>query len=678
MKRNLKLQILAIITVLMLVVPIVPVMATSTNTDVARIGNTSYTTFEEALQNVTLEDNKIVLLANVTLTDTVNITENLIIDLNGNKITGAERLFSVQGCEFTVTGTGSLEETAPNYAPIVVKGSNNVADKNYTIVNVGKDVTLKGWAGLFVTPYSSTENCAYGIVINCDGKINSVLDTAGKNGHGLYVNGKIQHIQNAPTINISKTAQVTSQGTGIYAAGYAVWNINGANISGEKAGLAIKSGIFNNNDAVISSTGEDSTPTSAYSNGINASGAAIQIESNNDYAGQIELNIENGTFTSTNACAFYEYVATDTAETAVKSLSIENGNFVAATGKNVFKVSQQFTTDITKFITGGTYSSDVTNYLADGYVCKKLGNNHVVGIENEVTLVKGTVESGTITTTTQKALQGETVELVIKAKEGYEFKTVTVKDALKNVIEVKDGKFVMPNSAVTVEATFEKLTQKTEVPTIDPTQEVQTPVVGVTDEEKVNDVLLDALKEAAVTDETLARALETQNVEVVVDLKEVEINENLQKEVDELLKDKDGDVKIAKFFDVSLLIKANGQKIGELTELGEAIEFTIQLPEDLQVTSEGTERVFYIVREHNGEYELIEATLSEDGKYLTFSSDKFSFYTLAYVDVASKVVAEKDDTPKTGDIVLEVCSALAIISVVGIIVFAKNNKKSRK
>ena len=52
------------------------------------------------------------------------------------------------------------------------------------------------------------------------------------------------------------------------------------------------------------------------------------------------------------------------------------------------------------------------------------------------------------------AKPNETVTLTPKPNPGFKLDTYTVKDASDNDIEVIDNKFTMPNSAVTVSATF--------------------------------------------------------------------------------------------------------------------------------------------------------------------------------------------------------------------------------
>ena len=203
-----------------------------------------------------------------------------------------------------------------------------------------------------------------------NGTINAINDINGDEGIGIYVNGNIQHENNSPIINLSDTANITSTGNGIYAAGYATYNINGAHISGVEAALGIKSGIFNILDGTIIGTGEDKTPTTGNNNGINASGTDIQIESNPGYAGNIELNITKGTIRSNHSNVIYEYTV-NTSKTNVKAININGGTYVSEDNKPVFLLSDNFKQTHKKFISGGTFSSDPSLYLKGGYTVTK-------------------------------------------------------------------------------------------------------------------------------------------------------------------------------------------------------------------------------------------------------------------------------------------------------------------
>ena len=148
----------------------------------------------------------------------------------------------------------------------------------------------------------------------------------------------------------------------------------------------------------------------------------------------------------------------------------------------------------------------------------------------------------------------------------------------------------------------------------------------------------------------------------------------------------------------------------KLSTVKEAIKFTVEVPSELKADiPEGYTRIFYIIRNHNGAIDVWE-TKEVDGK-LSFESDKFSTYAIAYKDVKEEVVtpptvegetgkeeAEQQpevapeakpetepevkpevkpttpDVPKTGDNVV-MFAVLAVVAMAGIVVAIKMRKK---
>lgn len=343
------------------------------------------------------------LTANLDVSAVVTIDKELTIDLNGYDISLLNKSYLlVKGGNLTVTGKGTIKEVTPYWSAIMVNGSTDASASNYSVVTVGKDVTLYGWSGVFIQ--QSSTNTAYGVNVTVNGTINAVTDVAeDSTGEGVYINGKIQHTTNAPVITLGETAVITSDGVGIYAAGYAVWNINGATITGVESALAIKSGEFNITDGTFTATGPDVRPTEGYGNGINPSGSVIQVESNTGYAGNVELNITGGNFVSENGVVVYEYLASNATETAVESIEIAGGDFVSGVDEDgeylaVFDVSTSFETNNTEFVTGGTFTTDE-------------GEKYVSADEEFVVTADGnyTLASNTVVFTMTGVLNGEVI-----------------------------------------------------------------------------------------------------------------------------------------------------------------------------------------------------------------------------------------------------------------------------
>lgn len=670
MKRKISLVLLLIL----LVATIAPVLIYATTGNVAKIGDKEYATLEEAV-NVAGKDDVITLINDVELSNTLLLNNNkeVTIDLNNHNISAPNTTIRVQGAKLTLKGKGTVQEDVPYYGAILIKGSGNEEDKNYSVVNVGKDVTLTGWTGIFLDQLSGK---AYGVVVNCDCIIKSVQDSTGVKGSGIYLNGSVKHIENAPVINLTSNSKVSSEGNGIYAAGYGIWNIDGATINGSEAGLGIKSGVFKLNNVNVTSNGEDVRPTEGWGNGINPSGSAIQIESNKGYAGKIDLTINGGTYTSKNGAATYEYLdsKSKTTATTVEKLNIKDANFVSKDGIVNFDLSKEFKSKIATFIESGTFTSDVSDYVTNENVCKKINSKYVVGTEK--TIIVATTENGTVKADKTKALVGETITLDIKANEGYEVKTVTVLDSNKKEVTVKDNKFTMPETSVTVTVKFSELAKETELPAVDTNKESKETSVGVSNAKETENTLLNSLE----NNKELAEKTKNTNtkIEVVID-NNVTINNELENKIKDFLNKKLKDAVLADTFDISIAVtnKDNNNKIGNITELTDKIEMTVMLSEKLRDIPEGYTRKYYIMREHNSEIELLDADLTENKLGIKFKTDKFSTYGITYVDTKIEETNNgntSSSNPKTGDNIVTYISIFAF-SVVGIAIMKKANVK---
>jgi len=309
-------------------------------------------------------------------------------------------------------------------------------------------------------------------------------------------------------------------------------------------------------------------------------------------------------------------------------------------------------------------------YLAEGLTVKKIGETYTVGKEHTVTI--GTVTAGKVEVDKAKAIVGETITLTLTPNEGFELSKLEVKDADGKVVEVKENTFVMPDAAVTITAVYTKVTITTEIPVIDTKEEVKEVVVGVKEAEKVEEVLLESLKE----NEELAKEAEDKSVKIVVEIESVK-EEEINKEVVVAMKEEAGKTTIAEFFDINILVKdvLNNTNLGNITELTEEIELMILLPEELKKSEEGTTRKYYVVRHHEEEgkeeVKLLEAKVSEDGNHLVFKTDRFSTYALAYEDVAAT-----PDTPQTGDSIgLYIILGLISVAAIGLSLNSLNKRR---
>ena len=320
-----------------------------------------YTDLAEAVDEIRSGET-ITLLDDITLSSTlaINTGAAFTIDLNGHDIEATQSVIMVKRGNVSFTGEGTIKETSPNYGAINIKGSADSGDVNYTTVTVDKDVTLVAWAPVFITPYEdSVAPDAYGVTVNIEGTLISKPDTSGSNGHGIYINGQIQHLNNAPVINVSG-ASVTSEGDGIYAAGYATWNIKDSSITGDFTGVEIRAGVMNiSGSSQITGLGSPTTVT-ANGNGTTTYGAGIAVAQHTTGL-PIELTISGGTISGYTA--LYESNPQKNGQSLVDkiNISISGGEFKIIEGGDTAVYSE----DKASFITGGSYDSSVAKYVSD-------------------------------------------------------------------------------------------------------------------------------------------------------------------------------------------------------------------------------------------------------------------------------------------------------------------------
>ena len=94
------------------------------------------------------------MLSSVTIEKPQLINKNITINLNGNNISGKSYVFKVQNGTLNLTGKGKVNELEPYFGAIVIKGSENSYDSEYSVVNVSSDVILEGWTGIFIDQYN--------------------------------------------------------------------------------------------------------------------------------------------------------------------------------------------------------------------------------------------------------------------------------------------------------------------------------------------------------------------------------------------------------------------------------------------------------------------------------------------------------------------------------------------
>lgn len=274
----------------------------------------------------------------------------LTIDLNGHKISSPSMVFRIRGAKVDFIGQGEIFETADDgFAPIVINGSKeDVSD--YTVVNIGKDITLRGWTGVFI---DQDEGLCYGVKVNCSAKIEKT-ESFEKDASGIYINGFIKATEgNVPVVNLDG-CRINVKSAGIYAAGFAIWNLKNCEIVAENAAVEIRAGEMVIDGGNYEATADPLTVT-PNGNGATVEGAAIGVSQHTTNL-PTSVTIKKGTFRG--AYSIWEKDVQDEVARDVIKLSVENGTFNGSV----------YSQNNTSFIKGGTFSdAPAQDYLAEGY-----------------------------------------------------------------------------------------------------------------------------------------------------------------------------------------------------------------------------------------------------------------------------------------------------------------------
>ena len=377
---------------------------------VAEVNGEKFTTLQAAIDAA--NGAEITLLADVK--DCARITlsqgETVNINLNDCDIGFVQNgYFYIQHGTLNLTGNGEVYEQSPYYGAVLMKGGAEDVS-NYSVVTVGENVTLRGWAGLFI---DQNGNNNYGIVANVYGTLKSVKDTSGAGGHALYVNGTIKATEgNVPKITLDGATLNTEAGNGIYLAGYTETSIRNSTITSSSegsTGIEIRAGKLTITDSTVTGgTGKfEAIPNGNGSTTANVALAVVQHTTELP----LEVTINSGEFTG-GAALFQQNVQENEDEAvATIKLDVRDGNFEG----------QVYSENVENFISGGTFSDteNITskNYLTDSV---KLEDNEVtpLGPTDEASVAQvGSTYYKSLSAAIAAAGDGDTVTLLKNTNE---------------------------------------------------------------------------------------------------------------------------------------------------------------------------------------------------------------------------------------------------------------------
>lgn len=255
------------------------------------------------------------------------------------------------GTSLDIIGNGTLKETNPYYAPIVMI---NTDESKKVSLFVDEFITLKGWTGIFV------DKASYNIYIFCKGTCVGQNDGY-SNGAGVYVNGVVK----SGSLYFTGSTEGTV-GAGMYIAGNFETYIKNAKVIGSNIGIEQRAGSLTIADSRVVGNTEAEATMKPNGNGSTSENCAVAIA---QHTSKKPINVEILKSTLIGNAAFFEGNPQGNPDaTKDTTIAIYGDVFVG----DIKTLSED---DCTKFIHGGHFSVEPdAKYLVDGYEAVTAGN----------------------------------------------------------------------------------------------------------------------------------------------------------------------------------------------------------------------------------------------------------------------------------------------------------------
>lgn len=344
---------------------------------------------------------EITLAAPIDNVGNIEITggKEVTLNLNGNNLTLTPGCnISVIHGKLTLTGTGKIVASRGNSgypAAIRIVGStDDVAD--YSVVTIGENVSVQmadSYGGAIFA--SKGTNAAYGAKLIVNGAIDSM--------YGFSINGLVTTTSgtNFPEVRVNPTGRITGS-SGIYGAGYGLYNIYGSLIGNEEFGIEVRAGKLNVYDGATITCSAPFAPPQSNGNGSTVTGAAIAVSQHATNL-PIDVNIQGGTITETGkgGHALYEIdtVKGEAPEDVAKgvSVTVTGGTFggpIHSTNKNLAVSNGSFTHDPSEYVTADAANATLTRKDSTSYLVGAAITNTKYEASDKLT-----IESGNVTLT---------------------------------------------------------------------------------------------------------------------------------------------------------------------------------------------------------------------------------------------------------------------------------------
>ena len=404
------------------------VNATMKENVVAKVGAKYYQDLTEAVNNANKSTVK--LLKDITITERLNITNNVTLDLGGHTI--------------NIEGTNNKIAAQQN-ANVTIKNGNVISNTNYglqsqdnAILNIAKDLNIK---------VSGTDGNAeqYGVTmfdkatLNFEGNI--TVEKTGAFACGISGNGNEPETTNT-TVNILGGSIKVEEGVAIFHPQVGKLNIKDGTLEANTT-LGIKSGEIDISGGTLKATGAKNDADAMPEN-IKLTGDTVYIEQNTAYYGHVSVNITGGQLTSANGYIMQEFnptigkenerEAVITGNYTTRTMLENNVTIFTETSEAAFetvKGTKYVVKDFSKVMKDATLSGGKVTLLKDIEITDV--NDRISLKPTATTKYELDLNGKTITTTIEKALFNVSKNAELTLRNGTMTKTVEDKAPIVQV-----------------------------------------------------------------------------------------------------------------------------------------------------------------------------------------------------------------------------------------------------
>ncbi len=194
--------------------------------------------------------------------------------------------------------------------------------------------------------------------------------------------------------------------------------------------------------------------------------------------------------------------------------------------------------------------------------------------------------------------------------------------------------------------------------------------------------LTDDLISKLLTDAEKTRLENGEEVKVWIEA--TDISASVSQTDKDLIDSKKGNTTIGMYLDIDLLKQIGSDSPVNITDPDGAVTITLKVPSSLINSNSSVTRTYQIIRVHDGVATVIPCTYNAADQTISYETDQFSTYALAYVDQQNNSGGGsnnnvKDVVPKTGDASnAYIWFILALVSGIGVLYFGKKGLVFKK